>query len=75
MASTSASFTLHLPPPPLTDRLPYALRVVLESAVRNCDGFQFLAKDASNILDWASSEETAVEIPFRPGRVILQDFT
>lgn len=57
------------------DRLPYSIRVVLESTVRNCDNFQFRPKDVANILDWETNQEANVEIPFRPGRVILQDFT
>ena len=59
----------------LTDRLPYSVRVLLESAVRNCDCFQVHPEDVNNILEWEKSQEKSVEIPFHPGRVILQDFT
>jgi aconitate hydratase len=47
----------------------------LESAVRNCDGFQIKPTDVEKILNWEESQNDAVEIPFRPARVILQDFT
>ncbi|XP_048236748.1 cytoplasmic aconitate hydratase-like isoform X3 [Haliotis rufescens] len=57
------------------DKLPYSVRVLLESAVRNCDEFQVLKKDVENILDWEKQQANSVEIPFRPARVILQDFT
>ncbi|XP_067652924.1 cytoplasmic aconitate hydratase-like isoform X1 [Haliotis asinina] len=57
------------------DKLPYSIRVLLESAVRNCDEFQVLKKDVENILDWEKLQANSVEIPFRPARVILQDFT
>ncbi|RMX49115.1 hypothetical protein pdam_00003912 [Pocillopora damicornis] len=56
-------------------RLPYSIRVLLESAVRNCDGFQVKSKDVENILDWENNQKQSVEIPFMPARVILQDFT
>nr|QIE05299.1 aconitase ACO1 [Halichondria panicea] len=54
-------------------RLPYSVRVLLESAVRSCDGFQVTTGDVDNIIDWEKSQ--GLEIPFRPARVILQDFT
>jgi len=60
-------------------KLPYSIRVLLESAVRNCDNFQVKEQDVHNILAWASSKgegtEVEIEIPFKPARVILQDFT
>lgn len=56
-------------------RLPFSIRVLLESAVRNCDGFQVKSKDVENILDWENNQKQNVEIPFMPARVILQDFT
>ena len=56
-------------------KLPYSVRVLLESAVRNCDGFNVLKEDVENILDWKNTSTQSVEIPFKPARVILQDFT
>lgn len=58
-----------------TDRLPFSIRVLLESAVRNCDQFQVQSTDVNNILEWESNQGKSVEIPFHPARVILQDFT
>ena len=34
------------------DSLPYSVRVLLESAVRNCDEFTVKGQDVENILDW-----------------------
>ena len=48
---------------------------MLESAIRNCDGFHVLQTDVENILDWEKKQTQSVEIPFKPARVILQDFT
>lgn len=60
--------------------LPFSIRVLLESAIRNCDNFQVTETDVRNILDWKAakggpSANNEVEISFKPARVILQDFT
>nr|CAB3504226.1 unnamed protein product [Digitaria exilis] len=60
---------------PRIDRLPYSIRILLESAIRNCDDFQVTSKDVEKILDWEKSAPKQVEIPFKPARVLLQDFT
>ncbi|XP_047365951.1 cytoplasmic aconitate hydratase-like isoform X1 [Vespa velutina] len=59
------------------DRLPFSIRVLLESCVRNCDGFQVKTKDVEKLLDWEINQTIpeGVEIAFKPSRVILQDFT
>ena len=56
-------------------RLPFSVRVLLESAVRNCDNFQVSEADVQSIVDWEKNQGQGVEIRFRPARVILQDFT
>lgn len=55
------------------ERLPYSIRVLLESAVRNCDEFQVTKADVERIFDW--EKQCGADIPFHPARVILQDFT
>ncbi len=57
------------------DRLPYSVRILLESAIRNCDEFNVLSSDVEKILEWVVNAPKDVEIPFKPARVILQDFT
>ncbi|EGR29895.1 hypothetical protein IMG5_146680 [Ichthyophthirius multifiliis] len=57
------------------EKLPYSIRVLLESAVRNCDEFNVKAQDVENILSWQKNAQKQIEIPFKPARVILQDFT
>ncbi len=54
--------------------LPYSIRVLLESALRNLDGFLVHEEDVLRIAGWTPDGERA-EIPFLPSRVILQDFT
>ncbi|PKU65681.1 aconitate hydratase, cytoplasmic [Dendrobium catenatum] len=60
---------------PRIDRLPFSVRILLESAIRNCDEFQVTGKDVEKIIDWENSAPKQVEIPFKPARVLLQDFT
>lgn len=55
--------------------LPFAVRVLLESAVRHCDGFQVKKRDVEALINWQSLQGKEVEIAFRPARVLLQDFT
>jgi aconitate hydratase len=55
-----------------SDTLPFSIKVLLESAVRNCDNFQVLKEDVEKILDWENTSPKQVEIPFKPARVILQ---
>uniref|UniRef100_A0A8C6MLA0 Cytoplasmic aconitate hydratase n=1 Tax=Nothobranchius furzeri TaxID=105023 RepID=A0A8C6MLA0_NOTFU len=60
---------------PRYERLPFSIRVLLESAVRNCDEFLVKQSDVESILNWKQTQTQTVEVPFRPARVILQDFT
>jgi len=51
--------------------LPYSIKVLLESAVRNCDEFSVKKSDVENILAWEKNAKKQIDIPFRPARVIL----
>lgn len=55
--------------------LPYSIRVLLESAVRNCDEYSTTREHVENILGWCETSAKQTEIPFIPARVLLQDFT
>jgi aconitate hydratase len=57
------------------ETLPYSIRVLLESAVRNCDEFNVQSSDVERILAWEKNSSAGLDIPFKPARVILQDFT
>lgn len=56
-------------------RLPFSIRVLLEAAIRNCDEFLVKKGDVENILNWSAMQHHNIEVPFKPARVILQDFT
>ena len=57
------------------ERLPFSIRILLESALRNCDGYQVTEADVKRLAGWKRSGGEPVEIPFKPARVVLQDFT
>ena len=56
-------------------RLPFSIRVLLESVVRNCDGFAFTEDHVKKLANWKAVEAEREEIPYKPARVVLQDFT
>lgn len=60
---------------PRIEKLPYSIKILLESAIRNCDEFQVKSNDVEKIIDWENTSPKQVEIPFKPARVLLQDFT
>ena len=57
------------------ERMPYSIRVLLEAALRQEDGFEITADNVETIAKWGSETAGIAEIPFKPARVILQDFT
>uniref|UniRef100_A0AAY4DIW5 Iron-responsive element-binding protein 2 n=1 Tax=Denticeps clupeoides TaxID=299321 RepID=A0AAY4DIW5_9TELE len=59
---------------PRYEKLPLSIRILLEAAVRKCDGFYVKKEDVLAILDWQHQQGVA-EVPFAPARVLLQDFT
>ena len=57
------------------DALPYSMRVLLEALLRNVDGFVVTADDVAGLANWNAKSPAKTEVPFMPGRVVLQDFT
>jgi aconitate hydratase len=55
--------------------LPYSIKVLLEAALRQCDGFAITRDDVNNLAAWNAHAPRGVEFPFKPARVIMQDFT
>ncbi|NLX13302.1 MAG: aconitate hydratase AcnA [Phycisphaerales bacterium] len=55
--------------------LPFSIKVLLENTLRNLDGFQVTTENVIGLAQWQPKPPKAVELPFKPGRVILQDFT
>lgn len=57
------------------NRLPYSMRVLLESVLRNCDGEAVTENHVKLITNWSPEDKEREEIPYKPARVVLQDFT
>ena len=57
------------------DRLPYSIKVLLEACLRNVDGLAITEEHVRAVCAWEAKNVGEVEIPFMPGRVVLQDFT
>lgn len=57
------------------DRLPYCIKVLLESCLRTLDGHVVTEADVRALATYDARNVGETEIPFTPGRVVLQDFT
>ncbi|MBU5594185.1 aconitate hydratase AcnA [Amphibacillus sp. MSJ-3] len=55
------------------DRLPFSIRVLLESLIRQYDGRVITDEHINGLANWGKTDKT--DVPFKPSRVILQDFT
>ena len=56
-------------------RLPNSLKVLLENVLRFEDGTTTTVEDARAIAEWVKTGTSAEEVPFRPSRILMQDFT
>jgi aconitate hydratase len=56
-------------------RLPFSIKVLLEAVLRECDGYVVTQDDVGNLAAWNAKSPNPVELPFKPARVIMQDFT
>jgi aconitate hydratase A / 2-methylisocitrate dehydratase len=57
------------------DHLPFSIKILLESVLRNVDGELVTEADVHRLAAWNALRPADVELPFMPARVILQDFT
>ncbi len=57
------------------EAMPYSIRVLLESCLRHCGNGIVTDKDVQALASYDATNVGEVEIPFTPGRVVLQDFT
>ncbi len=57
------------------DAIPYSVKVLLESVLRNHDGRTIRDEDVHALASYDASKVAESEIAFTPGRVVLQDFT
>ncbi len=56
-------------------RLPFSIKIMLESVLRNCDGYSVTEEDVKTLANYNAKSPAPVEIPFKLTRVVMQDFT
>src|SRR5690606_19864914 len=57
------------------DRLPFSIKVLLETLLRNVDGYLVQPEDVEGLASWNATRPANEDIAFMPARVLLQDFT
>lgn len=55
-------------------KLPFSIRILLENTLRNYDGFAVTKENIETLLHW-QPKGSDKDIPFKPARVLMQDFT
>ncbi|MDX1639656.1 MAG: aconitate hydratase AcnA, partial [Balneolaceae bacterium] len=56
------------------NRLPFTIKILLEAVLREYDGYLVTDEDIKRLADYDAKNPEG-EIPFKPSRVVLQDFT
>jgi aconitate hydratase len=57
------------------DRLPFSIRILLEAALRGVNDVDIFEKDVLNLAAWKASQKERQAMPFKPGRIVMQDLT
>ena len=55
-------------------RLPFSIKIMLESLLRNVNGYDVLEDDVKALANWKPNPGE-INVPLKLGRVVLQDFT
>jgi aconitate hydratase len=56
-------------------RLPKTLKILLENVLRFENGGSYKVEDAKSIVAWLETASSTREVPFKPARILMQDFT
>ena len=56
-------------------RLPVSLKILLENVLRFENGSSYKVDDAKAIVGWLNGAHSDKEVPFKPARILMQDFT
>src|SRR5699024_387350 len=56
------------------EKLPFSIRIMLENALRNYDDFAVTKEHIETLLNWKPDTENE-DIPYKPARILMQDFT
>jgi aconitate hydratase len=57
------------------EQMPYCLRILLESAIRNFDGESIPIENVESLARWSPKDSDHGKISFMPSRILLQDLT
>ena len=57
------------------ERLPFSIRIMLELLLRQCNDKEITRQDVINLSAWEAKTTDRPSLPFRPARVVMQDFT
>jgi len=57
------------------ERLPFSIRILLESVLRQCNEKEFTRQNVIDLAGWEARQAERHDLPFAPARVIMQDFT
>ncbi|MCI0520149.1 MAG: aconitate hydratase AcnA [Chloroflexi bacterium] len=57
------------------ERLPFSIRIMLEALLRQCNEREITRQDVLNLAGWQPRAAERPGLPFRPARVVMQDFT
>ena len=55
-------------------KLPFSIRILLENVLRNYDNFAITKENIDTLLNWKPTASDK-DIPYKPARVLMQDFT
>jgi aconitate hydratase len=56
-------------------KLPKTLKILLENVLRFENGGSYKVDDAKAIIGWLEKASSTKEVPFKPARILMQDFT
>jgi len=56
-------------------KLPKTLKILLENVLRFENGGSYTVEDAKSIIGWLEKSTSTKEVPFKPARILMQDFT
>ncbi|MDT0293734.1 aconitate hydratase AcnA [Mesonia ostreae] len=59
---------------PKVNQLPFSIKILLENALRNYDGFLIEEEHITNLVNW-DPKGSSTSVPYKPARVLMQDFT
>jgi aconitate hydratase len=57
------------------EKLPKTLKVLLENVLRFENGGSYTVEDAKSVIGWLAAASSTKEVPFKPARILMQDFT